>query len=164
MFDQTNATPHSAWVLSHHPRPIRPVERFTIDGWALKVYSVAGLGPVVSPLLIDCARQIAAQRLPQPAITALRYGVGFVVIHEAAAFNTVLVDWWECTNELRHHVFRAAAGSADFTEITESGESVCVWELRVQAFEREAWLRHVLNAPGGSNLRNYLGALLSENC
>ena len=91
--------------------------------------------------------------------------MGFVIIHEAHAFNTVVVDWWEQVNELRHHVFRAASDSPEsFTEITSSGEAVCVWELRVQAFEREAWLRSVLEAPEGPDLSIYLGERLNEIC
>ena len=119
----------------------------------------------MAQVLVELAKTIAAQTLPKPAVTLARYGVGFVIIHEAHAFNTIVVDWWEKVNELRHHVFRAASDSPEsFAEITSSGEAVCVWELRIQAFERDAWLRSVLEAPEGPDLASYLGNRLNEIC
>jgi hypothetical protein len=98
-------------------------------------------------------------------VTSTRYGVGFVVVHEAHSFNTVIVDWWEMVNELRHHVFRASPDAPrSFHEITASGESVCVWELRVQAFERQAWLDTVLEPHTVNAFATYLATRFSEEC
>lgn len=111
--------------------------------------------------LIDECLRIAREVLPLPARTDRRYGIATLIVHEAAAFNTIVVDWWEQTNELRHHVFRAPSDeTGPFVEITSSGESVCVWELRIQAFEREAWLRNVLLL-SSPDFDEYLGETLS---
>src|SRR5262245_4890647 len=151
--------------LRHSRRLISDLGLHDTNQWRLKLYGIGGKEPDVSSVLVERAKTIAAQSLPAPAVTAARYGVGFVIVHEAHAFNTVVVDWWEKVNELRHHVFRAASDkSGPFDEITSSGEAVCVWELRVQAFEREAWLRCVLEHPEGPDLETYLGVGLSEIC
>jgi hypothetical protein len=151
--------------LRHTRRPISYLGLHDTNQWRLKLYGIAGKGTQVAQVLVELAKTIAAQSLPTPSVTLARYGVGFVIIHEAHAFNTVVVDWWEKVNELRHHVFRAASDSTEsFAEITSSGEAVCVWEMRVQAFEREAWLRSVLEAPEGPDLAAYLGDRLNEIC
>ena len=149
--------------LAHVPRNITShgVER--AGAWSMKLYSVAGKEPRVSEPLLERARKIAAITLPTPAVTSARYGVGFVVVHEAHAFNTVIVDWWEQVNELRHRVFRAAPDEPQsFRDITGAGESVCVWELRVQAFEGQAWLDHVVRRASGPDFDAYLNAVLDE--
>lgn len=152
-------------ALRHTRRPISDLGLHAVGSWQVKLYGIAGKRPEVSSVLVAHARTIAARTLPEPAVTPSRYGVAFVIVHEARAFNTILVDWWEQVNELRHHVFRAPAHDPEtFTEITASGEAVCVWELRVQAFEREAWLRHVLANPAGPDLGAYLGARIDEVC
>ena len=95
-----------------------------------------------------------------PPISDTCYGLGFVTIHQAEAFNQIIVDWWEHNNELRHRVFKAQPHAPlDFTEITASGEAFCVWELAVICHERKAWMRHVLN--GAPDAQAYLGDTLS---
>ena len=111
---------------------------------------------------ITAAESIAAQTLPLPAVTENRYGVAFVTVHQAAMFNQIIVDWWERENELRHRVFQAwPEAPYDFREITASGEAFCVWELKVIAFERDAWMSHVLTPPGGTDWEGYLQQKLS---
>ena len=151
--------------LRHTRRLISDLGVHSAKRWRFKLYGIAGEGPAVSQVLVERGKSIAAESLPSPAVTSARYGVGFVIVHEAHAFNTVVVDWWEQVNELRHHVFRAAPGRAEaFDEITSSGEAVCVWELRIQAFEREAWLRCVLENAEDPDLDAYLVQRLTELC
>jgi hypothetical protein len=133
-------------MFDHRPRRITPHGALQAGGWRVKLYAIEGGGRPLPQSLLGTARLLAEGCLPAEARTETRYGEAFVIVHEAAAFNTVVVDWWEQTNELRHHVFRAPSGQASFVEITAGGESVCTWELRIQAFEREAWLAHVLCA------------------
>ena len=155
----TNADP----PLRHTPRLITNYGLRQIGDWRIKLYGVGGRSRIVASSLLELAMTVATEALPKPAITSSRYGVGFVIVHEALAFDTIVVDWWEQVNELRHHVFRAPPGNPlEFREITSSGESVCVWELRVQAAEREAWLDNVLLRRSGPDLASYLAAQLRE--
>jgi hypothetical protein len=135
-----------------------------VRDWRLKLYGIRGPS-APEPVGLDArAEEIAAGCLPSPAVAEGRYGVGFVIIHTAPSFHTILVDWWESVNELRHRVFRAPPGDPDaFVDITASGESVCVWELRVQAFERGCWIEDVLRGPRLPALDAYLDRGLSED-
>lgn len=149
----------------YKPRRIRSHGVRALGGWDVKLYSVEGRQRPVPRQLLRASDSIALAALPTPPRTRARYGVSFVVVHEAEAFNTIVVDWWEELNELRHRVFRAQpTAPADFGEITASGESVCVWELRVQAFEREHWLRQVLENPAGADFDSYLSAGFDAVC
>ena len=152
-------------TLTHSVRSVRFLELVRLAGWAVKLYGISTEDEQPHADLIDAACEIALACLPTPPRTTDRYGAAFIVVHEAPAFfNTVIVDWWERVNELRHHVFRASAERpTDFHEITCTGESVCVWELKVQAFEREAWLLHVLQNQDGPDLEGYLAQGFSGN-
>ena len=154
-----------AWhTLEHTPRPIRFLDLWTMDGWRVKCYGICERAEAPDPPLIEVAKELARDVLPQPAQTPDRYGVAFVTIHQAAMFNQIVVDWWARVNELRHHVFKALPDDpTDFYDITETGEAFCVWELRVIGFERQAWLDHVLVNPDGADLPRYLGAHLNED-
>jgi hypothetical protein len=46
--------------------------------------------------------------------------------------------------DLFQRYFRAPLEQPARLELVETGQVGCVWELEVVAFEREAWLRHVL--------------------
>jgi hypothetical protein len=151
--------------LEHSARPISDHGVHSVGDWSVKLYGVAGKAPTISADLLSLGLEIAASALPRPALTSTRYGVGFVVVHEAQSFNTVIVDWWEMVNELRHHVFRASPGApGSFHEVTASGESVCVWELGVQAFERQAWIDTVLQQPDEGRFASYLATRFSGRC
>lgn len=100
--------------------------------------------------------------LPEPAITSTRYGLGFTVIHQAEMFNQIIIDWWERENELRHHVFKAdPEAPTDFQNITSTGEAFCVWEIKVIGFERDAWLRHMIDSEGNPAPEAYLKTRLN---
>lgn len=114
-------------------------------------------------MLLEAAKDLTRDVLPQPAQMPDRYGVAFVTLHQAELFNQIIIDWWERVNELRHHVFKALPDAPDdFFDITDTGEAFCVWELRVIGFERQAWLDHVLTHPDGPDLPGYLGCHLNE--
>ncbi|MGH7468650.1 MAG: hypothetical protein ACRENP_11880 [Longimicrobiales bacterium] len=137
---------------------------FRIDDWQIKVYTISQESLTVEPAYLDRCLAIAAATLPTPAVRQDRYGLGFAVIHRARMFNQIVIDWWERDNELRHRVFKAEAdASLDFREITATGEAFCVWELRVLAFEREAWLDTVLSRAPAVRFDDYLARRLIED-
>jgi hypothetical protein len=143
---------------SNGPRPIRFVDLFEHAGWRMKLYSVAHDRPVARQELIQAARRIATDILPQPAISSSRYGVGFIGAHDGCGSAFAFVDWWEGENELQHHAFATddVNSLTDLRNVSSKGRSVCVWDLRVQWFEREAWVKHVLRNPRGPDIEGYL--------
>lgn len=151
-------------VSPHRPRPIRFLELATIGDWRIKVYGISQDRPIPERACMERAPAIARSVLPEPAVTEDRYGVGFVVVHQARLFNQILVDWWERENELRHHVFKAEPPKPhDFKNITATGEAFCLWELRVLGFEREAWMQTMLKTSPGPSLDAYLDRRLHED-
>jgi len=145
----------------HTRRPVRFVELVDHAGWRIKLYGIRQGGERPDERLLELGRITARMTLPRPAVTADRYGVAFVTVHQANLFNQIVVDWWERLNELRHRVHKAVPEAPEaFADITATGEAFCVWELAVIGHERSAWLRHVLEATQ-PNLDAYLEDTLS---
>ena len=145
------------------PRPVRFLAEWAFDGWRLKVYGITYRRERPRAELIETARRLAQESLPA-ALTGGNYGVGYVGVHDGRGANFIFVDWWADENELHHRVFAAPSGELiNIPEITATGLSVCVWDLRVQCFEREAWLETVLRNPRESSLEDYMRRLLNED-
>jgi len=144
----------------YETRPIRFLDLLERDGWRLKCYGITVDGEYPEDSLVDAGLDRAVERLPTPATAEDRYGVGIVVVHEGADGNYVLVDWWYGENMLANHVFYSTRADPLSFEYISPGMMACVWELRVFAFEREAWLEHVLANPDGSDIEGYLAERL----
>ena len=86
-------------------RPVRCLGVEELDGWRLKVYGIAYGAEQPSAELVAAGVGAGRGRLPAPAVTGDRYGVGFLGIHEGRGGNFVFVDWWAQENELHHHVW-----------------------------------------------------------
>ena len=147
----------------YEARPIRFLEEWQHAGWRLKVYGISYRRERPRAQLIETAKRLARECLPT-ALTGGNYGVGYVGAHDGRAANFIFVDWWADENELHHHVFAAPSQELkNLPEITATGLSVCVWDLRVQCFERDAWLETVLHSPNEFSLDNYLRRQLNED-
>ena len=96
------------------------------------------------------------EALPRPACGADRYGVGFVIAHDAADFGFVLVDWWYGENEIHQKVFSADLDRPGELRPHATDAVGCIWELSVTDFERRAWINDVLANPAGPDLELYL--------
>jgi hypothetical protein len=145
-------------------RPIRFLELWEESGWRMKVYGIAYQRDLPRRELIEAAKRVARERLPQPAITPNRYGAGFLGVHDGRGANFVFVDWWQDENELHHHVYVSPADHPEKLEyVTPTGLTACVWDLRVLCFERQAWLDTVLANPAGVDLEAYWARRLSED-
>jgi len=154
--------PPTALPTGYAPRPIRPLDTWLLDGWTLKVYGITHGPAPIAPALLEAARSLAARTLPQPAVAADRYGLGFVGIHQGNGADFVFVDWWGNDNEI-HHV-NYCAGSGDVARLEEvRGAVICVWDLRVLEFERRAWIETMLANPAGPDRDAYLAHRLSED-
>lgn len=143
----------------YRSRSVSFLELWYHAGWRLKVYGIACEADHPRAELVDCARELASDCLPQPAVTVDRYGVGFVGVHEGLGSNLIFVDWWGHENELTHRVFVSSADRPfAFADVTAIGPTACVWDLAVIGFERQAWVAAVLQAPDGPDLSRYLAA------
>ena len=121
------------------PRPVTPLGVMTFGNWALKRYAIR------YPLAdgeadFAAAHPLVTQWLPPQAQTPQRPGVGFLIEHQGKTMNYLVAGWWDNENELRMSVW-----------VTDNGvwrrareESFCVWDMQVMAFERDAFVRMLL--------------------
>ena len=145
----------------YQKRPVRCLEVWTCGDWRMKVYGISYQRPAPRPELIEAAKVLAQQRLPQPAMTPTRYGVGFIGVHDGRGGNFVFIDWWADENELHHHVYVSPAADPEALDYkTPGGLAACVWDLAVLAHERLAWVETVLANPAGPDLEAYLARQL----
>lgn len=141
------------------PRPVRFIELWHEHGWRFKAYTISRGGAVVGDELLGAARGIVRTLVAESATAAAthHYGVGFVGVHQGRGGNVVFVDWWCDENELRHHVFSSGPASPGTLRYeTPAGLAGCVWDIGLVHFERQAWVRTALRAPGPAALDDYL--------
>jgi hypothetical protein len=133
------------------PRPTSSLGTVEVEGWRFKLYRINAPGrPAPGVEWRPVMRELARQRLAEPGGHPERYGVGFAIVHHGREANFVLLDWWVGENMLENHVYVSPLDDPEALEYaTPTGLSACVWELRVMAFEREAWISTVLDNPGG---------------
>jgi hypothetical protein len=143
------------------PRSFRFIELFTVGNWRMKLYGIAWQGELPRPELLEAAKRVAADVLAKE--TANNYKVGFIGAHDGSGACFVFVDFWGNENELFHRVFLSRLNEPQKLEPRkESDSSVCVWDLRLQSFEREAWIKHVLQKPDAPDFDAYLAERLNE--
>ena len=129
--------------------------------WRTKLYGIAWQRDLPRLELVENAKIIAAEQLA--AETAPNYKVGFIGVHDGRDACFVFVDFWGNENELFHRVFLSRDNDpAQLTPAAPEDSSVCVWDLRLQNFEREAWIKHVLRRPDAPDFDGYLSERLNE--
>lgn len=128
----------------------------TFEGWRLKVYGISTGAEPVSDDLVESGLNEILPTLPQPTLAEDRYGVGFVIVHRGALRNWFSLDWWEYEDILFHTLYSSPLDKADVVSIEESAAIACVHELKILAFESEAWIRTALSNEGDPNFDNYL--------
>jgi len=134
-------------------RPIRCVGLAESGGYRLKQYAILyGGGPFREADFAEGLR-LAFESLPAPATTAVRPGVGFAIAHQGNGADYAVLAWWDNENELPLRVFVRPQTADGQWRPARGGESVCVWDLEVIAFERRAYVKTML---GGGIVDEYL--------
>jgi hypothetical protein len=141
----------------YQPRPLRFLELWRVDDWRLKVIGIAHGRERPSPELVEGAKRVATAHLRTHRTRHAHYGVGFLGIHDGRGENQVFLDRWINENELMHTYW--VSPKDDPARLVVPGDdhnSVCVWDLAVQCFEREAWVECVLSNSRGPDVDAYL--------
>lgn len=142
-------------------RSFRFIELFSAGDWRMKLYGIASGRELPRPELVAVAKRIAAEQLARE--NSPNYKVGFVGVHDGRGASFVFIDFWGNENELFHRVFLSRdTDPAKLTPAAPADSSVCVWDLRLQNFEREAWIRHVLQNADAPDFAAYLAERLNE--
>jgi len=134
------------------PRPVRFRGVVEPHGYRIKRYDIVYNGPFRESDFAEGLR-LAFESLPAPAATTERPGVGFVIAHQGNGADYVVLGWWDRENELPLRVFVRPQEPGGEWRPARGGESVCVWDLEVIGFERQAYVETVLN---GGDAEGYL--------
>lgn len=147
----------------YEARPFRFLELWSADGWQIKVYGITYRGKAPGEDLVTAAKAAALLLLTERPLSSRGHGVGFLGVHQGRDENFVFLDRWADENELHHQVVVSPAGSPeDLVPASSDHPSVCVWNLHLQDFERQAWLECVLANPAGPDLAAYLERRLTR--
>ncbi|MFI7610383.1 hypothetical protein ACIBP6_04000 [Nonomuraea terrae] len=142
--------------LPYQPRSVRFKRRVQLGDWVVKLYTIAPHGRPARTEVAEAALRAAREVLPAPAVAPDRYGVGFVIAHDAPRLCYALACWWAERNEVHQRILSAPADRPEHLAPHPSEAAGCVWELSVTDFERRAWITHVLANPRGPDLDAYL--------
>jgi hypothetical protein len=123
------------------PRPIAALGILSSRGYRLKAYSVAAGGQPLRRESFSEGQEAALAALPMPVPAPGRTGAGLLIYHQGYVANYVVVAWWDNENELPIRVFVDDGGGWRAAHVHES---VCVWDLEVIWFERNAWVATAL--------------------
>ncbi|MCJ7420684.1 hypothetical protein [Sphingomicrobium astaxanthinifaciens] len=136
------------------PRPTRWLGVEAARDYLLKTYAIEGPGETFERARFADWDAAVAPALPSPARDALRPGVGFVIFHQAAIGDYLVLGRWDNRNELKLPVWVAPPGSARFAPAGER-QSLCVWDLDIIIAERDAFV--LATGADGLDIERYLG-------
>ncbi len=141
---------------AYAPRPIRSLGLREYEGWRLKLYSIVYGGATLDEPGFAPGLGMALRALPSPATAPGRLGLGFLIEHQArTAWYTVLC-WWDQENELPVRVFVRPLEAHAVWRPARGGESICVGDLEVIGFERDAYVDSILSGTEPPDVAGYL--------
>lgn len=137
---------------TYQSRLIRFHGLFEQEGWRLKSYSIAQDGVEIDPARWPAWEETVLAMLPRPACDALRPGIGFVLRHQARVGDYLVTGWWDNGNELPIRL--VISDKEGGWRPAGPRESVCVWDLELVGFERDAFVATMMN--GAPDPEHYL--------
>lgn len=138
------------------PRDVHPLGIARHGDWALKQYAITLTGVGFDPDRFAEPMALAAGALPTPAATAHRPGIAFTIAHQGADADYLVLCWWDRDNELPMRIWVSApARDGGRWSPARGAESLCVWDLGLVWFERQAFVRTMIGR-GTPDAHEYL--------
>ncbi len=160
---QTATNFDSRIIARYAPRSIRFLDVLRAPSFRIKVYSITLLNANLSPLLLEAAKARMLQHLREETMLQKFHGVGFMGVHQGNGINQVFLDRWMNENELHHVVYSSPSDRPKaLGRAAPDHNSVCVWDLYLQSFEREAWIESVLKTPMSPDYDKYLSIVCHQ--
>ena len=133
----------SIQYVRYEPRQVTSAPARSIAGYRLKEYRVVPAGVAFEEDRFSEAEALLAGRLPADVNPDLgRPGAGFFIAHQGATADYLVLGWWDQQNELPLGVWRREVRG---WRPALASESVCVWDLEIIWFERNAWVETALS-------------------
>lgn len=151
------------WKLSEPfaPRPIHFREIYEHNGWRFKVYDITCGDKPLAWEQYQHAIARASKDLPEQPQTKQRPGVGFIICHQGHSWHYLVVCWWDSENELVTRIFVQKSDEKDSWRKAGENQSICVWDIEILWFERNAYIETVLSNPDAPDLGAYLDRHIS---
>lgn len=145
---------------AYKPRFIRCRGVWSVKGWSIKTYMTSAYEDRIATDFQDAAKALISSNLTSIEAVAPHHRLGFMIVTHGTLGNWVMLDWWSGIL-LYQRIYRAQQN--DPWRFVDAPRDLiqCIWELRVTAFERQAWIDHMLANPNGPNPSAYLGAQLN---
>ncbi len=145
---------------AYEPRAFRFIELLAISEWRMNSTESRGEG---NRRQRNYSKRPSELRPKNCRMLSNTYKLGFIGAHGGRDACFVFVDYWGNENELFHHVFLSRSNDPEALAPAKSSDSsVCVWDLGLQFFEREAWIKHVLRKANAPAFLAYLDERLNE--
>ena len=151
---------------TYQTRPIRFLGLEKHGDWTIKVYSISSKNEYADERLIASAKANIPQWLKNVAIAQLpSYHVATLIIHEGREACFAIISCWVDENMLQLFAYLASpTNPEEYQLVSDKGIVSCVWEMAVLWFERNAWVKYVLQQPDHPDaLIHYLQQHLNED-
>jgi len=139
-------------------RHLRFVELWKIGDWEIKAYLQSAHRDELPDGYLVRTRPFIEGQLSTAEGTKPAHRIGFVILSHGAISNWVMFDWWSSLH-LYQRIFQVEGMPPDRFVAGPLGLFQCVYDLRITAFESEAWRKHVVENPR-PDIQAYLAAQL----
>ena len=133
--------------LTYEPRAVDFHGVLQVHDYRFKIYTIRALGRTAATL----PPEQNLRRMLEVGLLDLAsepdHKVGFAILHWGGDGDYLLVNTWQDANMLRSSVLRVDVWDSDPPRLTSLAPQrivACVWELQIHKFERDAWVREVL--------------------
>jgi hypothetical protein len=140
-------------------RHLRFIELWEPRSWILKIYLHSAHRNQLSREYLAEAKIFIEPQLVEAEQTEPLHRVGFMILSHGAVSNWVMLGWWSSLN-LYQRIFHVDGMPPE--RFTEAPLNLfqCVYDLRITAFESEAWRKNVVENPS-PDIHGYLKAQLN---
>lgn len=154
----TAIVPSSLRGYVYKPRTVASIDRRMLGRWQVKATVITVRGTVAHfPDVVEAGWSTAETLLAEVADDGRDAGVAHLTLHLGLTGVRLLLTWWSEGDKLSDRLSHAAFDDPTrFAAETSRRYGLCLWEMAVQAHERDAWLRHVLANPAGPDIEGYL--------
>ena len=148
---------------AYKPRPVRFLEVYRHSDWLVKIYSISIRNEFVNESTIEYAKQQLSKWLHNSNCHTLdNYKLATLILHEGKEGCFAIINWWVDENMLQHFVYLAKNEEPTSFELySDNGIIVCVWEMAVLWFERNAWVENILMQASDPDVNAYLNTQLN---
>ncbi|MBV7269298.1 hypothetical protein [Winogradskyella luteola] len=151
-------------MTTYKPRKIRFEELHKVNGWQIKIYTIAKHGDFDNTIFYNNAKgQLIKWLALTNGFNSKHNNIGFLILHAGTEGIFSLINWWVGDNMLNTHIFKTDYNNLTvFEKVSGNGLAPCVWELEVINHERLAWTNYVLKQEPQPDYNTYLNTTFSK--